>query len=306
MRRRILLATVLAMASCCWFVAAASGGGSANKITFTKDIAPIFNSRCVECHRAGEIAPMSLTTYNEVRPWAKSIKEKVLSRQMPPWLADPAYGHFENDRRLSQSEIDTITAWVDAGAPKGEDKDLPATPKFEDGWTLGKPDMVISLKEDVPVPADGVIPYKNFSVPTNFKEDRWIQAAEIRPSNRKVVHHIIVFVQEPGAGRRGSGAGDGEGGGAGGYKLAGYAPGEQPKVFPKGTAKLIKAGSTLSFQMHYTPNGEAASDRSYIGLFFAKVPVEKKVLTGTAMNASFVIPAGDGNYEVRSSWTAKE
>src|SRR5262249_43636484 len=145
-------------------------------------------------------------------------------------------------------------------------------PKFEPGWATGKPDVVISLQEDVPVPADGVIPYKYFSVPTNFTEDRWIQAAEVRPGNRQVVHHIIVFVQEPGAKT------DREGPEGRGSKLAGFAPGEQPKVFPKGTAKLIKAGSRLNFQMHYTPNGAATTDRSHVGLFFAKRPVERKVL----------------------------
>ena len=303
MRNRLFQMGVLAAGVCLTVVIGVAASGSSNgKMTFTRDVAPIFYNRCVECHRPGEIAPMSLMTYNEARPWARSIKEKVVGRTMPPWLADPSYGHFENDRRLSQKEIDTISAWVDAGAPKGDDKDLPALPKFEQGWTLGKPDLVISLQEDVPVPADGVVPYKYFSVPTNFKEDRWVQAAEIRPGNRKVVHHIIVFVQEPGDKKTG-GEGDGT---ARGFKLAGFAPGEQPKVFPKGTAKLIKAGSVLNFQMHYTPNGQPATDRSYIGLFFSKGPVEKKVLTGTATNAKFVIPPGDGNYEVKSSWTAKE
>jgi hypothetical protein len=223
---------------------------------------------------------------------------------MPPWLADPAHGQFFNERRLSQKEIDTIAAWADSGAAKGDDSDLPATPKFAEGWILGKPDAVISLKEEIPVPAEGVIPYKNFTVPTNFKEDRWIQAAEIRPSNRKVVHHIIVYVQEAGGKREGSREEDVRI--DRGFKLAGFAPGEQPKVFPKGTARLIKAGSVLTFQMHYTPSGEPASDRSYIGLYFAKDPVDKNVLTGTATNARFVIPPGDGDYEVRSSWTAKE
>jgi len=303
MRNRALQIGVLALGVLVAFSAGVEGSGPAvSKVTFTRDVAPIFYNRCVECHRPGEIAPMSLMTYNDARPWARSIKEKVVGRTMPPWLADPAYGHFENDRRLSQKEIETISAWVDAGAPKGDDKDLPPLPRFEQGWTLGKPDLVISLQEDVPVPADGAVPYKYFSVPTNFKEDRWVQAAEIRPGNRKVVHHIIVFVQEPGD-KKPIGEGDG---GVRGFKLAGFAPGEQPKVFPKGTAKLIKAGSILNFQMHYTPNGEAATDRSYIGLFFSKGPIAKKVLTGTATNAKFVIPPGDGNYEVQSSWTAKE
>jgi hypothetical protein len=300
MRNRFYQFGVLAFGMCSLFVFGV-GANDASKagVTFTRDVAPILYNRCVECHRAGEIAPMALITYNEARPWAKSIKQKVVDRSMPPWLASSDNTHFKNERRLSQKEIDTITAWVDAGAPKGSDPDLPAAPKFEQGWAIGKPDAIISLDEDVPVPAEGVIPYKYFTVQTNFSEDKWVQAAEIRPSNRKVVHHVIVFAQEPGATTE-------QGRGGRGVKLCGYAPGEQPKTFPAGTARLIKKGSKLTFQMHYTPNGEATTDRSYIGLVFAKAPVQKNVLTGTAMNARFVIPPGDGNFEVRSSWTAPE
>jgi len=304
MRNKRLNIAGLALAMISSFVAVgwASNRPAVRTVSFTKDVAPIFYARCAECHRPGEVAPMSLLTYAEARPWARAIKEKVVSRVMPPWLADPAYGHFENDRRLTDKEIETISAWVDGGAAKGNDSDLPPLPKFEPGWTLGKPDVIIPLESEVDVPAEGVVPYKYFSVPTNFKEDKWVQAAEIRPSNRKVVHHIIVFVQEPGQKSEGEAAvRSGQG-----FKLAGFAPGEQPKVFPAGTAKLIKAGSKLNFQMHYTPNGAASKDRSYIGLYFAKSPIGKKVLTGTATNAKFVIPAGDGNYEVRSSWTAPE
>ena len=271
--------------------------------TFSRDVAPVLYRRCAECHRQGEIAPMSLMSYQDARPWAKAIKERVLERSMPPWLADPRWGHFENDRRLSQPEIDTIAAWADAGAPEGNPADLPPPPKLEPGWIIGKPDMVVKLEQDYPVPADGVMPYKYLTVPTGFTEDKWIQAAEIRPGTRGVVHHIIVFVQEPGfQADPASPSGDGRRG----VKLAGFAPGEQPKVWPKGTAKLVKAGSNFVFQMHYTPNGKPATDRSYIGLLFAKDPVERKALTGTAINATFKIPPGDGNYEVRSSWTAKE
>ena len=301
MRNRLFLFGVLAVGLCSLpVIGGAASGPSTDKVTFTRDVAPIFYNRCVECHRAGEVAPMSLITYNEARPWAKAIKQKVVDRSMPPWLASLENTHFKNDRRLFQKEIDTIAAWVEAGAPKGNDEDLPAPPKFEQGWAIGKPDAVIALDEDVAVPADGVIPYKYLTVQTHFNEDKWVQAAEIRPGNRKVVHHIIVFVQEPGAKNELSG----EGRGGRGFKLCGFAPGEQPKTFPPGTARLIKKGSKLTFQMHYTPNGEATTDRSYIGLIFSKTPVHKFALTGTATNARFVIPPGDGNYEVRSSWTA--
>jgi hypothetical protein len=301
MKRGLKLIGVFGALVCSLTVVGVSAGSTANKVTFTKDVAPILYSRCVECHRAGEVAPMSLVTYNEARPWAKSIKEKVADRSMPPWLADPKHGEFENERRLSQKEIDTIVAWVDGGAVKGDEKDLPPAPKHVDGWILGKPDLVVSMSEEFEVPADGVVPYKYFTVPSGLTEDRWIQAAEIRPGNRNVVHHIIVNVQDPGTQPLST-----EGRGERGFKLSGFAPGEQPRVYPNGTAKLIKAGSNLVFQLHYTPNGLPAKDRSYVGLFFAKGPVQKKALTGTATNAQFVIPAGASNHEVTSSWVAKE
>jgi len=301
MRNRFLQLGMLTIGMCSLLGIGVAAGGSSNAaVTFNRDVAPILYNRCVECHRAGEVAPMALITYNETRPWAKAIKQKVADRSMPPWLASSENTHFKNDRRLSQKEIDTIIAWVDAGAPKGADGDLPVPPKFEQGWIIGKPDAIISLDQEMAVPAEGVVPYKYLTVQTNFNEDKWVQAAEIRAGNRKVVHHIIVSVLEPGAGtEQGRGAGRG-------VKLCGFAPGEQPKVFPPGTARLIKKGSKLTFQMHYTPNGEATTDRSYIGLIFSKTPVRKIALTGTATNARFVIPPGDGNYEVSSSWTATE
>jgi hypothetical protein len=274
--------------------------------TYTKDVAPILFHRCAECHRSGEAAPMQLLSYKEVRPWAKAIREKVLERSMPPWLADPAYGHFSNDRRLSPQEIETLVTWVDAGAPEGDTRDLPPTPRFEQGWTIGQPDVVISLAEPVAVPAEGVVPYKYIVVPTNFPEDKWVQAAEIRPGNRAVVHHVIVFAQDP-HGREESSESRGEGGRDwAGAKLAGFAPGEQPKIYPAGTAKLLKSGSRLLFQLHYTPNGKAGTDLTSIGLIFARGPITHKALTGTATNFRFAIPPGDANYEVRSTWTAPD
>ena len=222
MRSRLFRVGALAVGLCSLLVFGVAAGGSSNaKVTFTKDVAPILYNRCVECHRAGEVAPMALITYNETRPWAKAIKQKVVDRSMPPWLASPENTHFKNERRLSQNEINTIAAWVDAGAPKGTDEDLPAPPKFEQGWAIGKPDAVISLDQAIAVPAEGVIPYKYLTVQTNFNEDKWVQAAEIRAGNRKVVHHIIVFVQEPGANNE-------QGRGGRGVKLCGFAPGEQP------------------------------------------------------------------------------
>jgi hypothetical protein len=273
-------------------------GASAAPPTFSSDVAPIVFNRCVECHRPGEAAPMSFTSYKEVRPWAKAMRERIVARTMPPWLATTGSSHFDNERKLTDREIATFNAWVEAGSPEGDPRKLPPLPPHQEGWAIGKPDVVFQLPHDVAVPASGVIAYQNYTVDTNFTGDKWIQASEIRPGNRSVVHHIIVFIQEPGVEpAEGRAAARRE-------KLSGFAPGEQPKVFPAGTAKLIKAGSKLVFQMHYTPNGKEAVDRSYVGLIFAKSPVNQPVKTGMAVNASFRIPPGDGNHEVRSSWTA--
>jgi len=295
--------TVIAGLFFLMMAAASASGPSGVNVTFTKDVAPILYNRCVECHRAGEIAPMSLVSYQEVRPWAKSIRQRVADRSMPPWSADPHYGKFSNDPSLSQKEIETIVGWVDAGAPKGDDKDLPPAPKFVQGWTIGKPDVVLAMQEEHAIPADGTIPYLYFTIPTGFKEDKWIQAMEIRPGNRGVVHHVIAFAQEPGAIRRGNAAGEAQ---QGRGQLGGITPNKTGVVFAPGTARLIKAGSNIVFQMHYTTNGEATKDRTSIGLVFAKEPPVRTVVTGNALNARFVIPAGEANHEVRSSTTFKD
>jgi hypothetical protein len=283
-------------------VAVSASGPSKTTVTFTKDVAPILYRRCIECHRTGEIAPMSLMSYQETRPWAKSIKQRVVERSMPPWSADPHYGKFSNDPSLSQKEIDTIVAWVDAGSPKGDDKDMPVAPKFVEGWTIGKPDVVLSMQEAHAIPADGTVPYLYFTIPTGFKEDKWIQAMEIRPGNRGVVHHVIAFAQAPGVGQRGAVSESQQGRG----QLGGITPNKTGVVFAPGTARLIKAGSNIVFQMHYTTNGEATTDRTSIGLIFAKEPPTRTLVTGNALNARFVIPPGAESHEVKSSKTFNE
>lgn len=246
---------------------------------------------------------MSLLTYKEARPWAASIREKVLDRSMPPWLADPHYGKFANARELSSVEIQTIAGWASNGAPEGDPRDLPPAPTFPVGWHIGKPDAIISMNEDYSVPAAGVVAYQNFRVETKLDEDKWVSAAEIRPGNPSVVHHVIVYMREPGqpvqAGK--PVVSDGKD-----PLLVGFAPGEQPAIYPPGEAKLLKKGTTLIFQMHYTPNGKAGTDRTSIGLVFSKEPPAHKVVTWRALNAQFVLPPGDANHEVTSSWTAPE
>lgn len=263
---------------------------SENNVTFTKDVAPIFYKNCTGCHRPGEIAPMSLLTYNEARPWAKSIREKVANREMPPWHADPKHGEWRNDRRISQEAINTILAWVNNGAREGDPKDLPPLPEYTPGWRIGKPDQTFAAPEQS-VPAEGVVDYQYLTVPTNFKEDRFITSAEIRSSAAAVVHHVIVFVQEPGATSR-----------LQGRLLVGFAPGEDPTIFRPGFGRKIPAGSNLLFQIHYTPNGTATKDVTTVGLIYAKTPVQQ-VVTRPVLQTAFEIPAGHPNYEVKSSFT---
>lgn len=304
---------------------------TAVSVTYTKDVAAILNKNCAVCHRPGEIAPMSLLSYKEVRPWAKSIREVVAERKMPPWLADPHYGDFSNDRRLSQKEIDTIVGWVDSGAKEGDAKDLPPAPKFSDvGWKFGKPDVILPMTVEAEVPADGVVAYRYFVVPTNFTEDKYIQYAEIKRGDPSVVHHVIVSVREPGqgplppAGELNLGAlasreGEARGAQSGQQNrppqartnnpdgmLLGWAPGMSPLILQPGQAKLVRKGSVLIFQMHYTTNGQASKDRTSIGLYFAKGPIEKRVITTGAAARNLVIPAGEPNYESTATFTFKE
>ena len=275
----------------------ASGAAGAS-LTFNKDIAPILYKNCIGCHRPGEIAPMSLITYKEVRPWAKAIREKVATREMPPWHLDSKYGKWENDRRLPQKEVDAVVAWIDGGAIEGNAKDLPGPPKFASGWQIGEPDMVFQMPVEFTVPAEGAVPYQYFAVPTNFKEDRYIQALEARAGNLSVVHHIVMMVRNPGEPTRQRGQtrnfniADGI--------LGALSPGQTPFLAKPGQAKLIKAGSQLVFQMHYTPNGTETKDRSIVGLIFAKGPVDKIVNSKAAFDVRFAIPPGAENYEVKA------
>ena len=208
--RGMWAAMVCLLAGLAWLVApstvtvraAQQAPPAAGSPTFSSDVAPIMYAKCVSCHRPGEVAPMSLITFKEVRPWAGSIREKVASRVMPPWHADRQYGTFRNEQSLSPAEIDTIVKWVNAGSPEGDPSRLPPLPKFADGWQIGVPDMVFQMPAPYQVPASGEIAYQYFEVPTNFTEDRWMQAGEVRAGDRAHVHHIIVYVKEPTPTRR--------------------------------------------------------------------------------------------------------
>ncbi|MGI8744217.1 MAG: thiol-disulfide isomerase [Bryobacteraceae bacterium] len=284
------------------------------QVTFDKDVLPVLQKNCQSCHRPGEAAPMSFLTYQQTRPWAKAIKAAVVSKKMPPWFADPHYGKFANDRTLSPAEIETLTAWVDTGAKEGNSKDAPKPVSFVDGWQIGKPDAVIEMPIAFDIPASGTIDYQYILVPTGFTEDKWVQAAEARPGNKELVHHIIAFIREPGnpwmkdakpgvpfVPKRDGGAG-GRGGGFG-DSLAGYAPGMVAPVLEPGQGKLVKAGSGIILQMHYTATGKPGTDRSRVGVIFAKQPPKERVVTLAATTTDFAIPAGDPNYEVDSKVT---
>jgi len=268
--------------------------------TFTKDVAPILYARCAECHRPGEAGPMALLTYEQVRPWAKAIKTSTLSRTMPPWHADPSQTHFANNRRLSDAQVQTIAKWVDAGAPEGNKKDLPKLPSFTEGWKIGKPDWTADMGADFAIPAEGVIPYKYYTIDTNFAEDKWVQAVEVRPGQRAQVHHILVFVLEAnGKSVRRAGEQFSD-------MLIGYAPGVPSIEFDNETGFLIKAGSKLRFQVHYTANGKEATDRSVIGLRFRNDVPKYRAFSGSAAQYRLSIPPNEPNHEVQASWVFRE
>jgi len=291
---------------------------AAPEVTFHKNVERILQNHCQECHRPGEIAPFSMLTYEQVRPWAKAIKDDVLNGKMPPWPADPHYGKFSNDRSLSKADIDTIVAWVDAKAPEGNKADAPAPRKWVDGWNISKPDHVVEMPTAFDMPAKGEVEYQYIVVPTGFKEDKWITQVEVRPGDRTVVHHAVMFIREPGnpwlkdaqpgvpfvpkvssAGQR-----FGNTNGQGNDVLTIYTPGMVPDIWKPGQAKQIKAGSDIILQMHYTASGKAGHDRTRIGLVFAKEPPTQRIITVAALNNNFVIPAGDANYKAEAMFAA--
>lgn len=287
---------------------AANTGGPG--VTFYKDVLPVLQNRCQECHRPGEIGPMSLQSYEQTRPWAKAIKTSVLSKKMPPWFADPHYGKFSNDRSLAPSEIETLVAWVDGGAKPGEPKDAPAPRRFVNGWNIPTPGKVIEMAEPFSIPAKGDVPYQYIVMPTGFSADKWISMAEARPSNRAVVHHIVVFIREPSSlwlrdakpglpfVPPGKDLTNTSGGGS--EILMAYTPGMVPEIWEAGTAKLIKAGSDLVLQIHYTPNGTAGEDRTKIGLIFADAPPKLRATTLGVSNFLLRIPPGDPDCKVEA------
>ena len=262
---------------------------------------------------------MSLTSYAKVRPYAKAIRDELISGSMPPWLADRHVGHFENDPRLTDDELSTIVKWVAAGAKEGNRRDLPSPPKFVEGWAMGKPDVEFALPKPVEVPAKGALPNLYFTVDTNLAEDHFVSGIEIRPGNREVVHHITVFIEqkerrqfrkqpaiactdtyfEEAALREQREHSDALALSKRQY-LYSWTPGSNPFSAPDGSGRLIPAGSRLVFEVHYAPNGTPTTDRSRIGLRFVTRPVRKEVLTLVETNEAIRIPPRDPNYEAEA------
>jgi hypothetical protein len=238
------------------------------KITFSNQVVRIFQRSCQECHRPGQMAPMSLLTYEETRPWAKSIKKKVASRQMPPWHADPKYGEFVNDRSLSDEDIDTIVRWVDSGTLRGNPKDLPKPITFTDGWSIGEPDLILSMNRPYTVRASGRDTFENFHINTRLTEDRFVSAVEIMPGDRRVVHHVLAYVHQNDNFNFRDEESWSRSIGQGGTMLIEYAVGNKGDIFEDGTGRLLKKGSRLLLQIHYHPYGEATQDVTKVGLKF--------------------------------------
>lgn len=270
-------------------------------VTYSQQISRIMQQHCVDCHRPGEIGPFPLLTYDDVSGWGDMIAEVIRDQRMPPWHADPAVGHFSNDRSLSLEEKEQIYQWVAAGAPEGDPADLPAPKEFIEGWSIPEPDQVVYFADEpFVVPAEGEIPYQYFTVDPGWTEDKWIKATETRAGDRSVVHHIFVFAKP--APTPGSKGGGGFNLGAGGGNLiSGTAPGNPPVISPPGMAQFVPAGSQLVFQMHYTANGKETKDRSCAGFVFADPKeVQQDVSMNMAINFAFRIPAGADNHPVEA------
>ena len=286
--------------------------------TFTKDVAPILYANCVTCHRPGEIAPMSLLTYEDARPYAQAIVEEVGKGHMPPWHAEAPEGTFLNERRLAAADKDTLLKWAKNGAPKGNAADMPKPPVFADGWQAAQPDVVLEMSEPYSVPASGTVAYEYFYLPTNFTEAKWVKSIEVRPGVRAAVHHVLVFYRAspdrpapPAVLRRNAeqmreavpafGVSPPKGRSSPTERqrlIATYAPGTNPQVMPAGTALRLEPGGSIELQIHYTAFGEAVKDRTKVGITFAKEPNPREVLPTHYFNTTLVLPAGANNVKV--------
>ncbi len=287
-------------------------GAAASAPTFNKDVAPILYANCVTCHRAGEVAPFSLIEYKDAKRWAPMIAQATSAHVMPPWKATPGFGEFADARVLSEQQIATLKAWADAGAPEGNAKEKPTAPKFTEGWALGPPDMVIEMPAAASVAADGADIYRCFVIPLDLKEDMTIAAVEVRPGNRRVVHHpIIYFDRLPSHdGRKSAEAEDKSSytcyGGPGipqAGMMGGWAPGAVTKRLPEGMAKVVPKGADLVVQNHYHPDGKPETDKTTIGVYLQKGAITQQMFSFPLLKRDLEIPAGEKHHAVKSSFT---
>jgi peroxiredoxin len=274
------------------------GGATAARkdVTYAKHVAPILQQRCQGCHRPDQAAPFALLTYEDAVSKARMLKEVTTQRRMPPWHADPRHGTFVNARRLSDQEIETLASWVDAGTPRGDDKDLPKPIAWVKGWNMGKPDLVLQMPKEYEVPATGSLPYQHFTIDPGFQEEMWVEKAEARPGPGAAgaVHHIVVYILKPGSDQQFDKEGNMN-------ILVGWAPGDLALSCPPDTGLRIPKGSKLMFELHYTPNGTAVKDRSSIGIVFHKKKPTYELLMNSFMNESIRIPPRDPHYRAETT-----
>jgi hypothetical protein len=274
-------------------VAPGDGGGGGAGLTYSRDVAPIFYQHCTECHRPGQVAPMTLISYEDVRPWVKSIRKSVSERTMPPWIANPKIGHFKETRLLDDSQIDRIVAWADSDAPEGDPADLPPAPVYPTGWILGEPDEVIEF-EPFSIAADAESD-NVFEVPalTGMNEDRYVTGVEVICEPQNLVHHVILYIRDD---RKRM---------AGPYNwLYGWGPGTPPTLFDEGTGRLLKKGARVIANIHLTPRGEGGQTRIKAGLHYAPDGVQVAELENRwVMNPTFAVPPGEPNYPMSAHWT---
>jgi peroxiredoxin len=276
-------------------------------VTYTRDIAPILDSNCVQCHRDGQVAPFSLMTYDQAAHHAKQMARATDELLMPPWKAEPGFGHFLDERRLTDREISLIAQWAQAGAPQGDPADLPPSPTFSDGgWTLGEPDIVLQMPQPFTVPASGRDVYRVFPIHIDIPQDRYVVGFEFKAGATTVLHHALFFLDDTGRGRElEAKSKDGQPGyrsfGGVGFPpsggLGGYAPGAMPYFLPDGVGRPLRKGSDLVLQIHYHPDGKEHQDQSRLALYFAKKPIRKISISFPVITRQIDIPAGDANYQ---------
>jgi hypothetical protein len=287
--------------------------------TFAKDVAPILYKRCAACHRPGEIAPMSLLTYDDAKAYAAEIRDEVGAGHMPPWQANAPAGTFLGERTLPDDEKATLLAWASNGTPLGDPKDLPPAPSFPQGWAIGTPDAVLEMKQEFHVPARGAVPYQYFYIPTNFTDVKWVQAIEVRPGNRAVVHHVLAYyravpdirrtpIMRPDHTRTPAPVARGEFppqpmAGMQKRLIASFGPGTNPQIMPQGTGLRLEPGGIIELEIHYNANGAAGADLTKVGIVFSKDPNPRELLASAFLNAEFVLPAGQPNVAVDSGAT---